>query len=87
MQITLYAVAGPVPELIVAFMVGIGLSSFLVNMLKIILHASFMSAEKDPTRKKSANTIEALIFFGISTLFMAFCTVLSFLVLKKNEAY
>ena len=71
LQVTLYGVAGPVPELTVAFMVGLGLSSFLTNLLRIALHVLI----NDPD-------VEAVIFFGICTLFMSVCTYLSYLFLS-----
>jgi len=74
LQVTLYGVAGPVPQLTVAFMVGIGLSSMLTNIVRIILHLM----EGDP------NT-EAIVFFLLSTLFLAFCTLLSYKFLILSE--
>ena len=39
LQVTLYGVAGPHPEFTISFMVGIGISSLAVNVLRIILMA------------------------------------------------
>lgn len=74
LQVTLYGVAGPIPELTIAFMVGIGLSSFLVNFLRIGLHIF-----------KLTPTQEASIFFGISSAFLLYCTFLSFIFINRYQ--
>ena len=71
LQVTLYGVAGPVPELTVAFMVGLGLSSLLTNLIRIILHTCVDDSD-----------IEALIFFGLCTMFLSGCTYLSYIFLN-----
>ena len=46
LQVTCYGVAGPMPEITTAFMVGIGLSGLSVNGLRIILHSAMPSQNK-----------------------------------------
>ena len=55
-------------------MVGVGLSSLLTNVVRIILHLI-----------KPDYITEALVFFGISTMFGAFCTVLSYKFIESSD--
>ena len=75
LQLTLYGIAGPSPALTTAFMVGNGLSSLLVNCLRIFVLIFISDLAHGAT-----------IFFGISTAFLAFCSYLaySFVSLKQE---
>lgn len=66
LQVTLYGLAGPNPLYTSAFMVGIGLSGIIVNSVRILL--LFIIPDK---------TIQAYIFFGLATVFLAYCAYLS----------
>ena len=70
LQVTLYGVAGPHPEFTISFMVGIGISSFSVNILRIVLMVLIGVG--------SRLTVQAYVFFVISTLFLALCTLVSY---------
>lgn len=70
LQVTLYGVAGPHPEFTISFMVGIGISSLAVNLLRIILMVLIGVDEK--------LTIQAYVFFVISVFFLALCTLVSY---------
>ena len=72
LQVTLYGVAGPKPELTNAFMVANGLSSLSVNLLRIFMLAFIPDKETG-----------AKIFFGFSVSFLTLCTIVSFLYLRR----
>ena len=66
LQVTLYGVSGPSAEHTAAFMVGIGASGIIINLLRILLLLIIPSS-----------VTQAYIIFSISTAFLAFCTYLS----------
>jgi hypothetical protein len=70
LQLTLYGEAGKSMKYTTAFMVGNGLSSLLINCLRILLMCFSLT---------SFNTI---IFFGIATVFLGYC---SYLALKYSS--
>ena len=75
LQATLYQIAGPSANLTNALMLGIGLSSLIVNAVRMIFLAAVPNLN-----------IEAQMFFYGSALFLLFCTVLSFKFVAEYEA-
>ena len=72
LQATLYSVAGPNAGLTNKLMLGIGLSGFLVNVMRMIFLASITNLD-----------LEAQVFFYGSAVFLLVCTFLSYTFVKS----
>jgi len=80
LQVTCYSVAGPYPQFTTAFMIGIGISSFAVNCLRIFL---MLVMGTDDTRAEE----QAWVFFVISTLFLILCAYVSQIFIRSKTLH
>lgn len=76
LQMTLYGTAGPSPKLTSNLMVGVGIGGVAINLLRAVLYATINSL-----------SVSSQVFYYSSTVFMFFCTYLSYKFVSEYELH